>query len=44
LMVFLRPVISRTPEDVRAILQEADRRTPQLRRWRERLDDPVPFD
>jgi type II secretion system protein D len=44
LMVFLRPIISRTPEDVRAILEESDRRTPQLRRWRERLDDPMPID
>jgi type II secretion system protein D len=43
LMVFLRPVISRTPEDVRRILEDTDRRTPRLRHWRE-LHEVTPVD
>lgn len=34
LMVFLRPKITRTPEEARALLQDLDHRAPLLRPWR----------
>lgn len=35
LMVFLRPKITRTPEEARALLEEIDTRAPLLKRWKE---------
>lgn len=38
LMVFLKPEISRSPEEASKLLKEVDRKTPILRRTREKLD------
>lgn len=35
LMVFLRPVISRSPEEADALTEEIERSTPRLKEWRE---------
>ncbi len=35
LMVFLRPKITRTPDEARALLQDLDRKAPLLKAWRE---------
>jgi type II secretory pathway component GspD/PulD (secretin) len=36
-MVFLRPRVTRTPEEARLLLEEADRRAPLVKKWREDL-------
>lgn len=36
LMVFLRPRITRTPEEARALLEEVDRRAPLLKQWKDK--------
>ncbi|MBX3746726.1 MAG: hypothetical protein KF833_15565 [Verrucomicrobiae bacterium] len=38
LMVFLRPKITRTPEEARALLQDIDHRAPLLRPWRDGIN------
>lgn len=38
LIVLLRPVIIRTPEEVRAIADDLQNRSPRLRQWRENYD------
>ena len=38
LMVFLRPVVTRTPEDVKRLLEEERRMTPGITQWEKELD------
>jgi general secretion pathway protein D len=40
LMVFLRPRVTRSPEEARELLQETDRKAPLLRPWREGTAQP----
>jgi general secretion pathway protein D len=42
LMVFLRPKVTRTPEEARALLDELDQKTPLLRPWKEGPIHPAP--
>ncbi|MDC0325320.1 hypothetical protein OAM01_01020 [bacterium] len=39
LMVFLRPVVTRTPDDVRKLIQEVDRKTPRIEAWKQEIAD-----
>ena len=39
LMVFLKPKVVRTPDQARQLLEEIDRKTPTIKRWRE---EPMP--
>ena len=41
LMVFLRPKVTRTPDEARALLEELDERTPLLKKWREDVEPPA---
>jgi len=35
LMVFLRPKITRTPEDAKALIEEIDKKAPRIKKWQE---------
>jgi type II secretory pathway component GspD/PulD (secretin) len=37
LMVFLRPTVTQSPEDVEKLMQEERRKTPQIHTWEEKL-------
>jgi type II secretory pathway component GspD/PulD (secretin) len=39
LMVFLRPTVTRSPEDVRRLMKSERKRTPRIQEWRKNLDD-----
>ncbi len=39
LMVFLRPVVTRSPEDVRKLIQEVDRKTPRIEAWKQQISE-----
>lgn len=40
LMVFLRPRIIRSPEEVRKIMRDLDRNTPQIQKWEKKNQSP----
>jgi general secretion pathway protein D len=40
LMVFLRPRITRTPDEARQLLEQIDQKAPRIQRWRE-FNEPV---
>lgn len=40
LMVFLRPRITRTPEQVQALVEEVEKNSPRLKHWREKSSKP----
>lgn len=42
LMVFLRPRITRSPQDAKNLLDEIDKRTPHLKAWKEEQENPKP--
>jgi type II secretion system protein D len=39
LMVFLRPTVTQSPEDVRALMEAEERKTPEIRRWERVLEE-----
>ena len=39
LMVFLRPVITRSPEDVQELMNDLDIRTPKIKDWQDEMDN-----
>ena len=39
LMVFLRPVVTRSPEDVRKLIEEVESKTPRIEAWNKQLEE-----